>query len=189
MFKILMLAAILPVMAMGQIWSDGNNRTLGYKDTVRIPTFKADSLRFTAAWPLSMFEHCRFVVAANDTQSAGFASDSVKFRWGYQTGTIMLNASGNRDTVWDGNAIVVDTFDMSDSASRNIAYVAQDGLMAYTRTLKRIDTTSVTGYAVQTRVIQPEWDVLVRLWFKGLTGNNVGAFNVLMATMIRRVAD
>lgn len=188
MFKILMLAAFLPVIALGQIWSDGNNRTLGYKDTVRVPTFKADSFRVTAAWPLSMFEHCRFVVAAADTDTAGFAGDSISFRWGYQSGTIMLNASGLRDTTWDGNRVVVDTF-TRDSTACVPVYVGLGGLTTYTRTLKRIDTLNVTGYAVQSRVIQPEWDVVVRLWFQGLTANNKGSFLKLMATMVRRVAD
>lgn len=45
---------------------------------------------------------------------------------------------------------------------------------------------SVSGWAAQSRVVTPKWDVYFRGWFQGLTGNITGSFVDLWFSPERR---
>jgi hypothetical protein len=182
MKKVLLAVALLAGVVFGQ-----TENYSGMNDTAVIATFKADSLKTSKAYTLSQFENLRVDVLVSDTSAAGFASDSVKLYWGIQTGRICWNSSGTRDTAWSNERITLDTLDMLTTTNAALKYNAMDNTGAYTNTLKAHDTLSVSGFAVQSRNISPEWDVLFRCWVKGLTGNKVGRFLVFRFNVVRRI--
>ena len=47
-----------------------------------------------------------------------------------------------------------------------------DSTGAVTRNIGGVDTTSVTGFAVQSRWIVPEWGEIIRYWAFGNADNN-----------------
>lgn len=134
----------------------------GYNDTMLVWLAKQDTTAYTAPFRLSDFNNFRLVVGADDTSSAGFASDSIHFVWGYQSGCEIQNSSGNRDTVWDNAIFVVDTFRVTHLGTIDTAQVDSAGQPG--KNLAYIDTGYVSGYATQSRLIQPQWDCLLRLW-------------------------
>jgi hypothetical protein len=154
-------------------FSFGAENWSGAFDTTWIrDTLGNGEVSYGAADELSDGENARVVVLVNDTSSAGFASDSVNVRWGFQTGMIVFNASGSRDTAWD-ERVVVDTLVTASFGSSSVAVHGSDGIITRTWS-KRADTTYVSGFAYQSRLVVPEWDVVVRLWFEGITGNKQG---------------
>jgi hypothetical protein len=142
----------------------------GFGDTAKI----ADKLLTngiydtTRVFNLTRGEDIRAMIKVNDTTSTGYASDSLLIEWGYQTGRFTYNSSGTRDTAWDV-FIVLDTVKDDSLGKCKSGYVAADGSL--TRYLGQVDTLNVSGYAVQSRWFVPEWDVLIRYWVKGITGN------------------
>jgi hypothetical protein len=179
--KIVVVAAVLFMTGTG--YSAGN--TTGWNDTARITAICTTGVvAYTRVYPLSDFEDMRIVVKVNDSTAAGFASDSVSFSFGYQTGIEVLNSLGKRDTCWD-DLITVDTVNKSDFGTRGSGVSASDG--SVTRTWGGADTLLVTGFATMSRWVIPEWDGLVRLWVRGLAANKKGAPLVLFLEPRRRV--
>lgn len=150
----------------------------GWRDTSAvIDTLEADTIKYSKAFSLTDGEDVRVVLLHDDTSSAGFSSDSMKVQWGYQTGCPVLDSGGSIDTIWD-DFIVIDTLDDDSLGKARSVY----GSVTYSGTLtrewkKRSDTLSVSGYAIQNRWFVPEWNVLIRYFVKGLTGNNAGCSN------------
>lgn len=160
----------------------------GWKDTSQIATFKADSLKYSKVFLLSQNENLRVDILANDTSSAGFKSDSMKLYWGIQLGHPTLNGTaGSIDTFWSPEHIMADTFDLTTTTNAAVAYRGIDSTGAYTNRPFLHDTLSVSGYAVQSRNIRPDWDVFFRVWIKGLTKNNVKEFVLARVAVYRRI--
>jgi hypothetical protein len=161
----------------------------GWGDTSVLTTFRADSLKYSRAFLLSQYENLRVDFMVNDTDAAGFVSDSVKAYWGIQTGHPCLNSSGVVDTVWNHDLVIADTIDLLTTTNAGPKYFAMDSAGNYANTRKSIDTTNVTGFAVQSRNISPYWDVYVRCFAKGLTGNNKGSMLSARFALYRRVGQ
>jgi len=144
------------------------------------PSFRPRSARTRAfAWIASE----SFGDNANDTSSAGFASDSINFSWGYQTFTKCYNALGNTDTCWSPR-VTVDTMSTANLGVLTLLSLS-DGVA--TSPSGSSDTLSCSGYAVQSRAFAPEWDVYMILWAQGITGNKTAAPLDLQFTVIRRI--
>jgi hypothetical protein len=166
---------LMVLAAVTCLFAQADENYNGYRDTARVTLFKADSLRYSKVFPLSTWENCRFSLFLNDTSNAGFSGDSIKCFWGIQLGMPCINGSGSLDTAWDLQLITLDTFDILTGANMVRPYTAMDSTGAYVEKMKRIDTLDVTGFAYQSRVFSPGWNVYFRFWAKGLTGNKVGA--------------
>lgn len=180
-FLFVLLAAFC-VSAAGYNWTGYGSDTY-YDITDSLGT---GQVKYSDVFQLSSYEDSRIVLCVDDTSSAGFASDSVVIEWGYQTGSIVLNSSDDLDTLWD-DRIVMDTI------STDSAGVARTGTLAADGTLTRYweqhsDTSSVSGYMCQSRWFVPEWDVLIRFWVNGLTGNELGTTQEIRFQLRRRNA-
>ena len=184
MKKILMILA-LALCVFGQ----ANENWNGYGDTSLVASFRADSLKYSKTFKLSSMENCRFDVYAADTGAAGFANDSVSFIWGIQTGHYAFtSASARVPTITWAQQLLVDTFTISSANCTPARMVLSSSQgYVYDQTLTTIDTSSVPGWAYQSRAVSPEWDQVYRFWFKGLTGNNVSGFLKLTAQAVRRI--
>lgn len=160
----------------------------GFLDTSNITTFRADSLKYSKAFPLSQLENFVLDVCVNDTSAAKFAGDSVKFYWWIERGHPALNAAGTLDTIWNTiNPLLVDTFFVTAGKyTQTFATLGTDG--SFLTTAQLIDTTSLADFMVQSRSFAPPFDVLVRVGHKGLTGNEKGSFLVLRDAVYRRAA-
>lgn len=178
--KSLISLGVLVALLFGQNLNyNGNN------DTGTFASFKADSLKYSAIYSLSGFENLRVDMMANDTNAAGYASDSIKFVWGIQTGHPAYNRSGLMDTVWC-DPLLVDTMQVS-NATKTYIVLGTDGTFSTVKGL--VDTLTVTGYAYQSRNFAPEWDVWFRVWARGITGNRVGGWVKSHYAVYRRVAS
>lgn len=143
---------------------------------------------YTKAFNLSDYEDVRAIMMVDDTTAAGFASDSVNFIWGYQTGNQVINASGAFDTIWDAR-VTIDTV-----ATASFGTWAIEGTIGPSGALTRseskvVDTTMVTGYAVQSKIFVPQWDMFNRYWIQGVTGNLTGGPNVYVVKQSRRLYE
>lgn len=160
----------------------------GYRDTTAVSSFNADSTGVTKAFELSRYENIRLIVFADDTSEAGYASDSIKFSWGIELGDVILNSSNVRDTTWQGRYIV-DTFDILTAANSALKYSSLDSMGRYNKIRGFIDTSYVTGWAVQD--VEPfdyiPWAPIFRFWYIGLTGNITGSYVKLMFGQSRRL--
>lgn len=170
---VLLLAASVALAGRTDNWN-------GYGDTAQINNFKADSLKYTAAFSLSGFENLRVDVFFDDTSSAGFASDSAAFIWGIQTGHLSKTSAGTVDTLWNTIRLVADTALGDTLNSLNVVFapsevsIAADG--TYDDAFRVVDTSTISGWAYQTKDIVPGWDQIFRGWVKGITGNKIGSF-------------
>ena len=144
----------------------------GFLDTTSITeTLTTGTTVYTDPYKLSKFEDIRLIVKCDDTTSAVFATDSVAFFYGYQTGTIVLDSAGARDTIYD-DPMTIDSMLASEFGTLGSGTMTAAGVL--TRTWGGADTLSVTGYAVQSRWFVPEWDYLIRFWVTAL-GDNLQA--------------
>jgi hypothetical protein len=171
-FSIIMLIA-----ASSWAWL-GDNYT-GYGDTAVIQKFKADSLKYTRLFRMSAYREMRVDLLANDTSSTGFHADSCYFVWGLQTAHPIFNSAGSRDTAYDEEFIILDTFSRYDSLYFPIgagSYIDMGTDGTYNNTKKMKDTLSVSGFAKQSRSPAIDYDVWVRGFVKGITGNDKGSF-------------
>lgn len=183
-FGLVMVWVLLWSVAIAKAGDDNWN---GYGDSAIISSFKADSLKYSKQFKLSEYENLRVTVFANDTDATGFASDSLNFAWGIQTGHWAYTTTRTSSPVMDwAPRMVIDTFDILTSGNtvEQFFYVLND--LTFTTPLKYIDTTTFAGYAKQNRLISPEWDVYFRFWFKGLAGNNKASFIKLIAQAAQR---
>lgn len=161
--------------------TSGPSNWRGYLDTAGISSIlTAGTVRYTAPMVLSDGEDVRILCKVRDTVTAGFATDSLVFAWGYQVGSITLDSAGKRDTVWQAtDRIVVDTVDVDSMGKGTIGTTAAAGTV--TQTWNRAsDTLSVSGYAIQSRWVVPPWGTLIRFWANGLTGQRQGKAVVLI---------
>ena len=191
--KILAVSLLLCGLTTAQV-IDLN--TVGYGDTTQSYTFssfRSDSLKFSKNFPLSAWENARVDIIFDDTSSAGFASDSCKFAWGFQTGhKVEID-----DTLYYAYDIPypVDTVDLVGSTNMYdhdelavIGYVQDTVTLLNTSVPFAVDTGvgGATLKAVQSRNIVPQWDEVFRIWLKGLTGNKVGSYVEVEANVRRR---
>lgn len=163
----------------------------GYKDTVAVSDFNADSSGVTKAFDLSRYEDLRVAVYADDSSEAGYDSDSINFAWGIQFGNVVINTSGLRDTTWQGR-YTVDTFDILTAGNLTPNYYNIDSSGYYQKTRLFIDTSNVTGWAVQDRqpfinACRRPWAPLFRFWYIGLGDNITGSFVELMFGQTREL--
>lgn len=177
--KKFLLSILFPLVIFAQ-----TNNTNGWGDTCTVTTFKKDSTKVSTVWNMSGFENMRCDVFAADTDAAGFSTDSIKFLFQVRTGHRVLNASNAVDTDWT-NWGTLDTFDIASAGEAVATYDSTTGSMI--QKWREIDTTSLTGYASQSIPYSPDWDELIQLRAKGLTGNNVGSFLKLRFSLTRRI--
>ena len=161
----------------------------GYGDTSNIANFRADSTKYSKAFPLSQWENLRLDVIFDDTTEAGRGSDSVKFYYWIEYGHLALTLANKVDTIWNTqDPVVVDTVDAltADNFTAVSRVLANDGTYDYP--LKTIDTLSFAegGGSVQSRNFPQDWDVFFRVGFKGVTGNNKDAMLKLRVSVVRR---
>ena len=181
------LSIVILLFAINLCKSEVLNYNGFLADTTSITDFSADSLKYGDPFVLSNYENTRITVAFDDTSSAGFASDSVKFYYFIQFGAPILNSSGKLDTTWDNNPIIIDTVDMLTAANFTTTYSALLSDGTYLETMGIIDSSSVSGYAVSSHCFPLAWNVWARVGVKGLTGNNVDSFIKLRIDRLARV--
>jgi hypothetical protein len=158
---ILVLAAISFLYSQNTITTNHK----GFLDTAKISTILGTTTTFyTKALPLTDGEDLRTLLKVYDPE-AGFAADSINLHWGYQTGCATLSYSGTIDTSWHFQ-VILDTM-TSDSLGKKAA-AKVDSTGALIRGKKMIDTSSVSGFAVQESWFVPEWNELIRYWVKGI---------------------
>lgn len=183
--KAILIIMLFAVLAIGQV------NYSGYKDTALVTDFNADSTGVTRAFELSAYEELRVYALADDTSSAGYASDSIHFHWGIETGNIVLNTSNKKDTTWI-TRFVVDTFDILTAANMVTQYKVIGTAGTATITTLFIDTVNVAGWAVQDRLMFPSitslWAPIYRFWYTGLGNNITGSYVKLVFGQTRRLS-
>lgn len=167
------------------LFPDASDNSTGYTDTASIGGFKADSLKYGSVYKLGLYEDLDVDVFANDTSAAGYASDSVSFTWGIQTGHYYLSASGEVKIKWNLR-IQVDSFHIA-SAIKKDTFAVVDTNFDWYYIKNIVDTTTDSYFAIQSDLVVPRWDVLFRTWYKGATGNKKGRFISLRELVIRRL--
>jgi hypothetical protein len=184
--KFLLALAVSACALFAQQAAPGNYS--GWNDTTVFLGFKADSLKYGAAFPSSDFENKCWLWLMVDTNVAGFGSDSVYFKTGYQRGYICQGSSGLIDTSW--RAICwMDSFNMLNAGKRitTATTTSQDsGTFQENLTMGMFDTLYVTGYAVASTPFVPIWSPLLRPVIKGLTGNRIGGWIKVIAELTQR---
>jgi hypothetical protein len=160
----------LPALSISDNWS-------GWQDTSRINGFCGigdTSLKYTGNFLLSAYENMRVTVYARDTTGAfpGRSNDSVVMEWGFQTGHYAWTSNSGTKVVEWGSQVRVDTFAMTAAANFVRPVTDVDSMGQYPQPKKNIDSVSVVGWAYQRKSVCPYWDVLIRFWVRGLTGNN-----------------
>jgi hypothetical protein len=170
---------ILPVLLLLLsfcLYAEDPNVT-SYLDTSVIKNFKADSVKRSKPFSLAGYEQCRFDVLVNDTNAAGLSADSACFSWFVETGHQALSSTGRLDTVWSVlDPVQVDTFNSTVAANFAFAKRVTDTLFNSKRPYKTIDSTSISGYMVQSRVVKSDWDQFCRIVFRGGSDNRVGGW-------------
>lgn len=181
-----LLFPIAAVMFVVVVANAQKNYT-GYRDTVLVADFNADSAGVTRAFELSQYEAMRLYALADDTSSDGYASDSVLFKWGIQIGNVMINTSNVKDTTW-GERVLIDTFDIATADNLVEQELSIDTIYGSTHQLRLfIDTINVSGFAVQDRFVpMPNWGPVFRFYYAGLTGNKIESYIALVFGQSRR---
>ena len=147
-----------------------------WQDTCTIMNWRADSLKYgtaiTAGANLNKALLCMF----DDTANAGYKLDTVKGRYGYQRGFIVVNGSGTVDTTWR-SLVVVDSFSTlpADTAgkwvSKSTATTMDPSTGQENWVSKMMDSSYVTGFVVCSAPITPWYAPVLRAWVQGLSGN------------------
>ncbi len=179
--KILFLLIALIALSYGEMSNNWN----GYLDTIKMPACTSTVLIYSKTpFSLTDYDMVRIICHVDDTTSAGFKSDSIKFKWGYQTFSLCADSGGKIDTCYSPR-VTVDT--ISTDSLGKMSLLTLDGNAIANSPSRQADTLSCAGWAVQSRTFSPEWDIYSRLWIQGLTGNKKGAPLRLMFTVIRRL--
>lgn len=186
----LLSTVILLLLVNVTLWAGVPLNYTGYGDTSNIASFRADSLKYSKVFPLAQYENIRLDVICDDTSSAGRGSDSAKFTYFIEYGHPELDLSNKLDTVWSTlDRLVIGTFDALTATNFTAVdrTIASDG--TYDLPGTTIDTLSfaVGRGSLQSRSFTSEYDVLFRVGFKGLTGNNKDAFLKLRLSVNRRI--
>jgi len=172
-----MLCKLLSGIAFIVISCFAQTNWTGYLDTVAVSGLYGTETVYGRALVLTDYEDMEIAMKVDDTTSSGFAGDSCKFHWGYQTGACILNSSGVKDTVWQTEDMVVLDTCLTDSFGLAVkGYQEMDGTIH--KTLRAVDTTSITGWAVQKRWVVPMWDIIIRPWAQGLAVTTTEIGNV-----------
>lgn len=179
------MKTILIVLCIIGVAVSENYNWIGYGDTTILKSFKADSLKYGKTRLLGTYANMRVDVWANDTSSAGYASDSIAFMWGVQVGHPFKNSSGTLCTLWSKQKLLVDTFMLSSGIVTD-TFVVQ-GLNGTYNMLRNVIDTSRTDFMRQTDGVIPEWDVFVRTWYKGIAGNEKGSMLSIRDMVYRRL--
>jgi hypothetical protein len=157
----------------------------GYLDTIQMPACSSTVTVYgKKALSLTDFNKVRVIFQVDDTSSAGFASDSVNVKWGYQTYSFCLNSAGAVDTCFSPR-VTVDTCAKAQFGTFTLQTLAATGIA--TVPTKCVDTSFCTGWAVQSRSFTPEFDVYMRFWMTGIAGNKTLAPIKAQFTVIRQV--
>lgn len=183
MKKIIVFIAFAVLSVSAERYGDLN--WTGYGDTCTITAFRADSLKYSRARALSAYENLRIDVWAQDTSSAGYASDSISFTWGIQMGHA-YDSQAVRCTLWVQPRVCADSFRLSSAIKKDTFAVIDTNGSYYV--FKNIVDTSKSDYARQSCSLTPNWDVLFRTWYKGATGNKKNRFLVVKDVVLRRKA-
>lgn len=184
--KVFTLLLIIACFAM----AEKSDNWTGWKDTAWIDSFSGTILKYSKkSMSLTDYDMVRLIAEVADTTTAGFASDSVAFQWGYQTFSLCydsgLTANPDIDTCFSPR-VVVDTIKTAYYGSLSTIYTLDaNGIAA--SPMRQVDTTGTPGFAVQSRTFAPEWDTFYRIWVKGLTGNKTGRYLKLLFTQPRRI--
>lgn len=153
---------------------------MGYLDTTILWVAGTDTIRYSKVYKATEGAASAVVVMANDTASAGFASDSTRLVYGYQVGCPVINGSGLIDTAWG----MLDTLDTlcASGYGTNVGGGRYDiATDLITETWGKADTSMVTGYAYQIRPVRPyNWAPLYRVWINGITGTATTANKVVV---------
>jgi hypothetical protein len=131
---------------------------------------KYDTVKFSKVFKLTAGENIRVILKANDTTTVRFASDSLGIRWGYQTMCPCYNSSGVADTCVD-QLIKLDSLVPAGFGDNSTVVGTTDADYTITRSVAIGDTVKCSGYVTQTKAFQPEWDVYVRFWVRGIGAN------------------
>jgi hypothetical protein len=182
-----MRALLLVLAVVGLVAAQ--SQTTGRKYAVRIQvagtaTAYSDSIEFKD------WTGAAIVAKVNDTTSAGFASDSVNVGWGYQLGYKTVTSAGATKVLWGSrDRVAVDTMATMGAADVGFSYQAvtvsgidgQKAVYAKAGATGLIDTTKVSGYAVQRRTsyFEPGADY-IRFYALGLTGNNADTLDMVV---------
>lgn len=162
MSRVLLIVALL----VGSVSAQKNWN--GYGDTLVVHGFNGTETAYTAAKNLTDYEDIAVVAMANDTGSAGFASDSISFSYGYQLGYPVWNSSGVRDTLWDPSAgTLLDTLTSPTTC----------------------DTSMVSGFAAQVNTWTCPWAPVIRFFVIGLGANNKGEPLLCRLALLRRLGS
>lgn len=179
--RAMLVVMVLAGLCFGRGRSDIDSWN-GWLDTAAIAgTITGDSVVYSAPFILTDGLNTRWVVRIDDTTNAGLTTDSISGVFGYQTGSITTNSSAVKDTAWD-RLISLDSMTTTDL--KNGSALANKGTMDSTGTITRgtrlLDTTQVSGYAVYTRNFAPEWDELIRAWWRPTSANNKAALKIIV---------
>ncbi len=165
-----------------------NEHTTGYQNLDTLESFNADSMVYTKWFNMSGLSYMRVDMYCRDTSTAGFADDSINFKWGVQTGHLTLNADGDRDTLANKALLLCDSMNMYSATFLDQEYDIIAG-SAYDQIGNIVDTLSVSGFCSQSHNPSPEYDVYIRGWAKGGTGNETVSFLDLRFLIIQRTKD
>lgn len=181
--KIIPLVMLLAALAFCETAKNWN----GMRDTCTMPACSSTALVYsTNVFSMTDFDMYRLTLLVDDTTSAGFASDSVNLRWGYQGFHLCLNGSGEIDTCYSPR-VIVDTINADSTGFGLLAIMTLDGDGIANTPGQQADTSSCSGFAVQSRTFSPEWDVYFRIWAQGITGNITEAPLKMRFAVVRRI--
>jgi hypothetical protein len=166
----LFLALVVGAEEVGN-WTGGN-------DTAKIAmtgtgTYWTKSFNLSK-YMIGIYPVLRVDLAVNDTDNAGFNSDSIGVQLAYQTWHMGKSSSGGWDTV-AAAPIIVDTLDAASTYTAGTI----NALGVPTRVNKLSDTTMLSGYTVLTRQIIPEADQFIRFRVVGLASNDKSTLAVI----------
>lgn len=147
---------------------------------------KYDTTKFSKVFKLTAGENIRVVLKANDTTTVRFASDSLGISWGYQTLCPCNNSSGVADTCVD-QLIKLDSLVPAGFGDNSAVVGTTDADGTITRSVAIGDTVKCSGYVTQSKWFQPEWDVYVRFWVKGIANNKKTVAVPAIIDVLRRV--
>ncbi len=142
----------------------------GWNDTASLSLGDTGVYHYTKAFPYPAVDNPLAILKVSDTTAAGLGTDTIAVVWGYQPGKLTQNSSGKRDTLW-WYRVPLDTMLTDSLGKTHVPAMSAAGVV--TRTLnKMVDTSSVSGYAVQAALYQGEkgWP-FVRYWIYALDAN------------------
>lgn len=181
MMKRFLMAFVL--FALVLVWNSFGVVTSNWS---RVGSETFDSCRTTnveygsTLFNLAKYEKVVIEMHVADTQQTGYAADSTRGIWGIQPAFVTIDSAGTGLDTSYGMPIVLDTMDTA-SARTYVGYALQNYDGTITAGYSWVDTASVAGYMSQIKPVSKGKVVarFFRLFWAGLAGNNVGAYNKL----------